>query len=317
MKFSLSTITIQQIQIFFAVVESNGFANAGIDLHLTQSAISKSISKLESDLDVPLFIRSTRELHLTEAGEILYREWKMQIDKMNVAYHHAYAIQANRSTTLRIGLLNTVHPDNYFYPILDQYSKKYPDVQVISDSGYITDLEQDLDNWMYDAIIVPDVERNYIENRKWKWKYAARDQAQVLMSVNHPLADRTELDIEDILEYDQVTVKIGQRKDNFLFDLRERFAEYGVEPNVSFTYDNIYNLRYLLMQPNNAVLFIDNFFDYSSASEKIKKIPVRDQFKGIICVWNPANRNVHLDNFLSFLPFVDTCKPSALQAPAI
>lgn len=306
MKFNLSTITIQQIQIFFAVVESNGFANAGIDLHLTQSAISKSISKMEKDLDIPLFIRSTRELHLTEAGEILYKEWKVQIEKMNVAYHHAYAIQENLSTDLRIGLLNTVHPDNYFYPILDQFKSKYPEVNVISDSGYITDLEQKLDNWMYDAIIVPDVELNYIESRKWKWKYAARDHAYVLMSAKHPLADKEELDIEDILDYDQVTVKIGQKKDNFLFDLRERFAKFNVVPNVSYTYDDIYNLRYLLMQPNNAVLFIDNFFDYSSAAEKIKKIPVRDEYKGIICVWNAANRNAHLINFLKLLPFYDT-----------
>ena len=308
MKFNLSTITIQQIQIFFAVVESNGFANAGIDLHLTQSAISKSISKMENDLDIPLFIRSTRELHLTEAGEILYKEWKTQINNMNIAYHHAYAIQEHNSSTLRIGLLNTVHPDNYFYPILDQFNKLYPGVNVITDSGYITDLEQDFDNWMYDAIIVPDVERNYIENRKWKWKYAARDNACVLMSAHHPLADKEELDIQDILGYDQVTVKIGQRKDNFLFDLRERFEPYGVVPNVTYSYDNIYNLRYMLLQPNNAVLFIDNFFDYSSASEKIKKIPVRNQYKGIICVWNPVNRNPHLKHFLDLLPFCDTCK---------
>ncbi len=308
MKFNLSTITIQQIQIFFAVVESNGFANAGIDLHLTQSAISKSISKMENDLDIQLFIRSTRELHLTEAGELLYKEWKLQIEKMNATYHHAYAIQGNQNHSLRIGLLNTVHPNKYFYPILERLKENSPDIQVFSDSGYITDLEQKLENWLYDAIIIPDVERNYVETRNWKWKYAARDKAYALMSADHPLADRDILTFEDILDYDQVTVKIGQKKDHFLFDLRERFSAYGVEPRVTFTYDDIYKLRYLLMQPNNAILFIDNFFDYSSASKTIKKIPVKGQYKGLICVWNSGNRNLYLDAFLRVLPLDNTKK---------
>jgi len=302
MKFSLSTITIQQIQIFFAVVESNGFTNAGISLHLTQSTISKSISKMENDLNVQLFVRSTREMHLTEAGEILYKEWKQQMEKMNSSYHHAHAIQGKRNCSLHIGLLNTVHPDNYFYPLLERFKENNPDIQVIYDSGYIKDLEQKLENWLYDAIIVPDIERKSIENRRWRWKYAAIDRAYALMSAEHPLADRDHLEFTDLLNYDQAIINIGQKDDNFLIDLRERFARYGMEPRVSFTYDDIYNLRYLLMYPDNAILFIDNFFDYSSASEKIRKIPVNGHYKGLIFVWKPENRNIYLKEFVKILP---------------
>ena len=50
METALTTVTLQQIQVFITVVEENGFARAGAILHMTQSAVSKSIAKLEKDL---------------------------------------------------------------------------------------------------------------------------------------------------------------------------------------------------------------------------------------------------------------------------
>lgn len=64
---SLAPVTFQQILIFLQVVESHGFAKASASLHMTQSAVSKSIAKLERDLEITLFTRTTREIHLTTA----------------------------------------------------------------------------------------------------------------------------------------------------------------------------------------------------------------------------------------------------------
>jgi LysR family transcriptional regulator, glycine cleavage system transcriptional activator len=58
---------------FVAAAHHASFTKAGETLFLTQSAISRQVQALESQLGVPLFRRSTRQLQLTPAGDILYR----------------------------------------------------------------------------------------------------------------------------------------------------------------------------------------------------------------------------------------------------
>ena len=107
MDFFLAPITIQQILVFLQVAESEGFQKASNQLHMTQSAVSKSIAKLEKELDLRLFIRTTRQLQLTQAGQLLYDSWKEQIRLMNETYIRAMTLQQEELRVLRIGILNT------------------------------------------------------------------------------------------------------------------------------------------------------------------------------------------------------------------
>ena len=54
----IPTITTQQIQIFLAVTDAGGFAKAAPLLFMTQSAVSKAVSRLEQQLGFPLFERT-------------------------------------------------------------------------------------------------------------------------------------------------------------------------------------------------------------------------------------------------------------------
>src|SRR3989338_1804158 len=62
-----------KLRIFYSVAESGSFTRAAARLDITQSAISRQISGLESRMGVPLFHRHVRGLILTEQGELLMR----------------------------------------------------------------------------------------------------------------------------------------------------------------------------------------------------------------------------------------------------
>jgi DNA-binding transcriptional LysR family regulator len=62
-----------RLRIFYVVAEAGSFTRAGDVLSLSQSAVSRQIQALESELKVPLFHRHARGLILTEQGDILYR----------------------------------------------------------------------------------------------------------------------------------------------------------------------------------------------------------------------------------------------------
>ncbi len=61
-----------KLRIFHAVADAGSFTHAAEQLNLSQSAISRQISSLESDIGVPLFARHARGLIKTEQGEVLY-----------------------------------------------------------------------------------------------------------------------------------------------------------------------------------------------------------------------------------------------------
>jgi DNA-binding transcriptional LysR family regulator len=62
-----------KIKLFYEVAEAGSFTRAGEKLDLNQSSLSRSISALERDLNVPLFHRHARGLILTEHGDALFR----------------------------------------------------------------------------------------------------------------------------------------------------------------------------------------------------------------------------------------------------
>lgn len=64
-------ITLRQLRAFVAIAEYKSFTKAADELHLTQSSLSGIIKELEKNLGVQLFDRTTRQLHLSGAGERL------------------------------------------------------------------------------------------------------------------------------------------------------------------------------------------------------------------------------------------------------
>ena len=61
---------LRQLRYFAAVARHGSFTKAADELHLAQSAVSQQVRRLENELGVELLARTTRKVHVTEAGEI-------------------------------------------------------------------------------------------------------------------------------------------------------------------------------------------------------------------------------------------------------
>ena len=64
-------INLELYKVFYYVATTLSFSEASRQLYISQSAVRQSVKTLEKKLDKPLFVRSTKKVLLTPAGETL------------------------------------------------------------------------------------------------------------------------------------------------------------------------------------------------------------------------------------------------------
>ena len=69
-------MTDQQVECIVALVEEGSFSKAAEKLFISQPAIRQNIKRMEQQYGVKIFDRSTKTMHLTEAGSAIYQAAK-------------------------------------------------------------------------------------------------------------------------------------------------------------------------------------------------------------------------------------------------
>ena len=116
-----------KLRVFHAVAEAGSFTHAGETLNLSQSAVSRQISALEDNLQVPLFHRHARGLILTEQGESLNRTVREVFAKL--AMTEALLTESKEKPAGRLKVTTTVgFGSTWLAPRLHGFLQAYPDV---------------------------------------------------------------------------------------------------------------------------------------------------------------------------------------------
>lgn len=114
---------------FLAVVEHGGFRAAARALGVTSSAVSQAVKTLEGRLGVPLLIRSTRSVGLTQAGASLAERCRPALSELTDAVESVRDFGERPAGLLRINAPRIALPV-IFEPVLGPFREAYPDIQV-------------------------------------------------------------------------------------------------------------------------------------------------------------------------------------------
>lgn len=101
---------LKQLEHFVAVAEERHFTRASRRLNVVQSGLSASIRSLEEDLGGPLFIRSTRRVDLTPAGEVLFEEARRVLAAARDARNAVTQVHGLARGRLSIGAIHGLAP---------------------------------------------------------------------------------------------------------------------------------------------------------------------------------------------------------------
>jgi len=119
----------QSLNVFMRVADLSSFSLAAEQLYLTQSAVSKRIQQLESQLNSPLFERHNRTISLTEAGITLYSKAQQILDLVSDTELTLQNLNGTVTGTLSMATSHHIGLHR-LPPILKEFVRCYPDAQL-------------------------------------------------------------------------------------------------------------------------------------------------------------------------------------------
>lgn len=122
-------INYESYKVFYLVATTLSFSEASKQLYISQSAVSQSIKSLEKKLGQPLFVRSTKNVQLTPAGQILLKHIEPAICLIRRGESQLLDNEILGMGQLHIGASDTIC--RYFLvPYFKQFHQKFPNVPI-------------------------------------------------------------------------------------------------------------------------------------------------------------------------------------------
>ena len=182
---------LEQLKHFLKVAELSNFTRAAGAVGLSQPALSRSISRLEEELGQPLFERQTRNVVLTDSGNLLLwraRQILSMVDDAKAEIH-----DDGQTGQIRIAAIPTIAP--YFLPDrLRKFHQRFPQAKVIVQEDTTENMLKKLTDGVVDvAIAAFPIEAKYLHTER-----LFDEELLLVMSVDNPLATKKLIHMRDI-----------------------------------------------------------------------------------------------------------------------
>ncbi len=138
--FTVRQGALDGVEAFLSVARHRSFRKAAAELGVTPSAMSQAVRALEARVGVALFIRTTRSVGLTEAGERFFARAKPAFDELIAAGEAARDLGQQPTGLLRLSVPRAVVP-LILEPVIASFCQAYPEIELeIAASEEMVDL---------------------------------------------------------------------------------------------------------------------------------------------------------------------------------
>ncbi|CAG4890156.1 LysR family transcriptional regulator [Paraburkholderia saeva] len=138
--FTVRQGALDGVEVFLSIAHHRSFRRAAAELGVTPSAVSQAVRVLEARIGAALFIRTTRSVGLTEAGERFLSRAKPAFEELVAASEVARGLGQRPAGLLRLSVPRAVVPI-LLEPLIASFCEAYPEVEVeIAASAELVDL---------------------------------------------------------------------------------------------------------------------------------------------------------------------------------
>jgi DNA-binding transcriptional LysR family regulator len=129
MQRQFDDLVLGSIELFCLAAEHGSFTLAATSASVTPAAVSRAVARLEERLGVRLFVRTTRQIRLTDPGRSYFEHCRQALAQLVDAERDATGQQTTPAGVLRISMPT---PDGHgrVLPLLAEYRARYPEVTI-------------------------------------------------------------------------------------------------------------------------------------------------------------------------------------------
>ncbi|MBN2618224.1 MAG: LysR family transcriptional regulator [Spirochaetales bacterium] len=255
------------LQCFIMVYEKKSITSAAKEVYISPQGLSKVIKQLEIELETELFFRGSHGMEATESGELLYARARHICYLMEDIKKEINIINGSRSA-LNIIISNSAifaFPLDSIYSFSEENPKyqvkiqDYPDTfpmetlfQEHADIGIILGHEG-IDNCSYEVLL--------------------KGEIVIVVSLDHPLADRSEISISE-LENEMLVIKsVESGRDHVLV---EKCLDFGFTPVIKHSSENLVAVHHLCENQSVVGVSID-FLEKVLPRDNLKVIKLKER----------------------------------------
>lgn len=255
-------MNLQQLRYFVTVAQFEHYSRAAKALYITQSALSNSMNRLETELGVELFEHVGRNVVLTPQGRQFLLHVSIALGELDFAIKELADFSTESSSTIRIGSVAALMR-GFLASLLSAYNEKALGKLNfdISQKGSTKECVACLRSGELDVAFC-----GYpVQESNLEWKPLCPEDAVVAVSVNHPLAQRDQVSILELRDYPQVSY----REPSYMhYAFQNMFTHYGLEPKQAFE-DEISALSVIASNEESVGIMLDTIRDVTWESLKL------------------------------------------------
>jgi len=256
-------VDIKQLHYFIAVSEQMNFSKAAERLHISQPSLSNAIKKLEQEIGSPLLERNTRNLQLTEAGELLFERAKVIVKNMEVLKIEMDEVIVHGTRDITIGVMESIK--HWLPKVIANYKKDYPHMKIhLVDILGSKRVKKSLKSYKTHLIIT----NQLMDDPELEVQTLYEERLVAVLPLHHPLAQKDTLTISDICEEPFIISTEGFQTRR---DILTSFEQAGKNINIQFEIERFETAVSLVREHLGVTILPENYLQGPTAKTIVKK----------------------------------------------
>ncbi|AMA63617.1 MAG: LysR family transcriptional regulator [Kurthia gibsonii] len=289
---------LRQLRYFVAVAEREHISEAAESLHVAQSAVSRQISNLETELGTELFERIGRNVKLTPIGKIFLEHALIALEAIDFAAKQVEEYLDPEQGTIKIGFPTSLA--SFLLPtVISAFKKEHPNVSFHLRQGSYRYLINAVKNRELNLVFLGPVPK---KDEIIDTKILFTEKISALLPATHPLATKKEIQLADLRNEPFVLFPDGFILNKVVVDACK---SVGYTPIVSSEGEDMDALKGLVAAGMGVTLLPESAF-YDSTPRRTVRLPLSEpSFTRNVGVVFPHNRELAPSEKI-FLEFVST-----------
>jgi len=256
-------LDLKQLQYFIAVTEQMNFSKAAEKLHISQPSLSNAIKKLEQEIGSPLLKRNTRNLQLTEAGELLYERAKVILKNMEILKIEMDEVIVHGTSEVTIGVMESIK--HWLPKVIANYKSDYPQMMIhLVDILGSKRVKKSLKSYKTHVIIT----NQRMDDDELEVQNLYEERLVAVLPLNHPLAEKDRLTFADLCNEPFIISTEGFQT---RLDILSAFEQANVKMNIQYEIERFETAVSLVRENLGITILPENYLQGPTAKTIVQK----------------------------------------------